>query len=180
MELIKIMEHRRSVRKYTAEPVSDSDMELIFKAAMTSASSRGKRSWSFVSVRGRETLEKLSVSRAGGASDMLKQAQRAVVVVGDTELSDMWVEDCSIALTNMQLMADSLGLGSCWIQIRGRDHSDTVTSDKYVRDLLGIPDRYKVEAILSIGIPETHPGERDADELYKKLSSEKIHEDRWK
>lgn len=180
MELIEIMNHRRSIRKYTDEAASDEDIELMLKAAMTSASSRGKRSWSFVVVKDRGTLEQLAASRAGGASAMLEQAAAAIVVAGDTELSDMWIEDCSIALTNMQLMADSLGLGSCWIQIRSRDHSDDTTSDRYVKDLLEIPEKYSVEAVLSIGFPQSRPAERDIDKIYKELSSEKIHVNRWK
>lgn len=179
MELIEIMKHRRSVRKYSDRSVSDKDIELVIKAAMTSASSRGRRSWSFVIVKDRDMLLKLAESRAGGASSMLSGAQAAVVVAGDTKLSDMWIEDCSIAMTNMQLMADHIGLGSCWIQIRDRDHSETVTSDRYVRELLRIPDEYRVEAILSIGYPVSHPDAYDIDELYKKLVHEKVYNESW-
>lgn len=79
----------------------------------------------------------------------------------------------------MRHRTDCIGLGSCWIQIRERDCSENVTSDKYVRELLMIPDGYKVEAILSLGVPEAHPDARDTDELYKKLMPEKVHKDRW-
>lgn len=176
MTLMEIMRHRRSVRKYTEDEVKDSDIDMILDAALTSASGHGKRPWSFIVVKDKEMLKKLSESRLEGSAKMLANAQCAVVVVGNTELSDTWVEDCSIALTNMQLMTDSLGLGSCWVQIRMRRHSEEISADDYVRDLLGIPDPYRVQSILSIGVPAVHPGERAG---YDKDKNEKIHYNAW-
>ena len=53
-------------------------------------------------------------------------------------LSDVWIEDCSIAAIIVHLAAESLGLGSCWIQVRNRQHNAETTSEDYVRDVLGI------------------------------------------
>lgn len=174
MTLMEMMRHRRSVRKYTDEAVKDEDIEMILDAALTSASGHGKRPWSFIVVKDREMLEKLSKSRMEGSAKMIANAQRAIVVCGNAELSDTWVEDCSIALTNMQLMCDSLGLGSCWVQIRMRRHSEEISADDYVRNLLKIPEPYKIQAILSIGIPAVHPGEREASD-----KEAKVHYDLW-
>lgn len=174
MTLIETMRHRRSVRKYTDEALKDEDIEMILDAALTSASGHGKRPWSFIVVKDREMLEKLSKSRMEGSAKMLANAQRAIIVSGNAELSDTWVEDCSIALTNMQLMCDSLGLGSCWVQIRMRRHSEEISADDYVRNLLKIPEPYKIQAILSIGVPAVHPGEREASD-----KEAKVHYDLW-
>ena len=45
---------------------------------------------------------------------MLKEAACAIVVVGNEDASDVWIEDCSAVMSNMHLMAHALGLGSCW------------------------------------------------------------------
>jgi nitroreductase len=63
------------------------------------------------------------------------------------------VEDCSIAAIVAHLTAHSLGLGSCWIQIRNRAHSIEKTAEKHVQELLGIPSDLRVESIISIGFP---------------------------
>ena len=81
---------------------------------------------------------------------MLAGAGAAVVVVADEERTDVWIEDCSIVMANMHLMADSLGVGSCWIQGRLREASDGRTTEEYLRQLLGIPENYRLEAMLSL------------------------------
>ena len=81
----------------------------------------------------------------------------AIVVAANTEKSDVWTEDCSIVMSNMHLMADSLGLGSCWIQGRLREAPDGQTTEDYLRGILEYPQEIHLEAILSLGIPAEHP-----------------------
>jgi nitroreductase len=92
------------------------------------------------------------MSKEHGAT-FLRDAALGIVVCGDDTKSDVWVEDCSIASIVVQLIAQSLGLGSCWIQIRKRDHSTHKTAEEYIRELLGLPMNMKVESIISIGYP---------------------------
>jgi nitroreductase len=80
------------------------------------------------------------------------------------------VEDCAIAAIVAHLTAHSLGLGSCWIQIRNRAYSSEKSSEKYVRELLGIPSNLRVESIISIGVP----GETKPPVPAEKLQYEKI------
>ena len=100
-----------------------------------------------------------------GAAKMLVNASAAIVVVTDKTKSDVWVEDCSIVMSNMHLMADSLGLGSCWIQGRMRNTADGQTTEAYLRKLLGYPDEFGLEAILSLGVPATHAPRRELSDL---------------
>lgn len=172
MELIEIMRNRRSVRKYTGEAIPDEKLELVLQAGLLSASSRAVRPWEFIVVRDRKTLTAMSECREGSAK-MLAGADCAVAVVADTKKSDVWTEDCSIAMANMHLMADSLGLGSCWIQGRLRTASDGRTTEEYLRQLLGFPKSYALEAILSLGMPDGHPEPHSAADLETK----KIHEE---
>ena len=173
-ELLQTMLSRRSVRKYTGEPIPEEKLSLVLQAALTSASGKAAYPCEYVVVTERAALDKLAECRTG-AGQMLKKAGAAIVVLGDENKTDTIIEDCSIALTNMHLMADSLGLGSCWIQGRLRQAPDGRSAEEYVRDLLGFPANCRLEAILSLGIPEEHPAPRRPEEL----QTVKIHRGRF-
>ena len=95
---------------------------------------------------------------------MLKEAQCAIVVIGDETEQDVWIEDCSVAMANMHLMASSLGIGSCWVQGRLRN-ADEKTTEEFVRERLGFPENYKLEAILTLGMPDAEVPAHQLDEL---------------
>jgi nitroreductase len=84
----------------------------------------------------------------------LETAPLAVVICADETKNDVWIEDCSIASIILQLTAQTLELGSCWIQIRNRMYSEKITSEKYIQQLLNIPENYKVLSIVTVGYPE--------------------------
>ena len=106
---------------------------------------------------------------------MLAGADCAVVVIADPDKTDVWVEDASSAMANMHLAADALGLGSCWIQGRLRDSADGRSTETYLRELLAYPDTYRLEAILSLGMPASHaPAYEDSD-----LPMDKIHYEKY-
>jgi len=170
MELLEIMRNRRSVRTYTGEAVPEEALTRILQAGLLAASGRAKRPWEFIVVRDKEMLKALSECRPSGPR-MLADADCAIVVLGDEEKTDVWVEDCSIAMANMHLMADSLGVGSCWIQGRLRNAPDGRTAEEYVRERLKFPENLRLEAILSLGMPQTHPDSYELDQL----PVEKIH-----
>ena len=121
-------------------------------------------------VQKKEALKKLSECRVGSAG-MLENADCAIVVIADEPEQDVWTEDCSIAMAYMHLMADSLGVGSCWIQGRLREAPDGRSTEDYVRECLGFPKTYRLEAILSLGIPQNHPVKHHTDQL----PMEKVH-----
>lgn len=174
-ELLKIMKNRHSVRKYSGEKVPDEMIDMILKAGLLSPSGRAVKPWEFIVIRDKIMLKKLVGARTG-AANMLSGADCAIVVIADKSKTDVWVEDCSIAMTQMHLMADSLGLGSCWIQGRNRESFDGQTSCKYIQKLLEYPDSFELEAILSIGWPI------DKRPPYEEPNSEdspKIHRERF-
>lgn len=169
-QLLQLMLNRRSVRKYTGEPIPEDKLKLILQAGLSSATSKNRKPWEFVVVQDKETLQALSKCRVGAG--MLEQAGCAVVVFADTLITpDVWAEDCSVAMGNMHLMADALGLGSCWIQGRCRETATGESTEKYCQRLLGVPEQYALEAILSIGVP----AERPAGYTVEDLKEEKIH-----
>ena len=151
MNLLSIFQQRHSIRKYTGAPIDDAALTQIIQAGLLSASSRSIRPWEFI------------------------------VVIANAEVSDVWIEDSSIAMANMHLMADSLGIGSCWLQGRLRTATSTdsgtasITTEDYVRECLHFPEGYKLEAILSLGMPAE---EKTPAEL-SKLPFEKIHYEKF-
>ena len=103
-------------------------------------------------------LKALSQSKEHGAG-LLEGAAIAVVVLGDTTKTDVWIEDCSIATIILQLAAEEYGLGSCWVQMRLRKDADGNLAEDNVRSLLGVPEHYAVLSIVGLGhkARETRP-----------------------
>jgi nitroreductase len=109
--------------------------------------------WQFIIIDDRGLLEKLSKAKPHGAS-FLKDAPLGIVVCADASKTDVWVEDASIASIFIHLAAHDIGLGSCWIQIRKRDHDLNICADAYIKDLLNIPDTIMIESIIALGYPD--------------------------
>ncbi|MBR3785431.1 MAG: nitroreductase family protein [Firmicutes bacterium] len=172
MTLLEIMKHRRSVRKYTGEKIDEDKLQQILAAALLAPSGRAARPWEFVVVKDREMLDRLSISREHGA-EMLAGADCAVVVFGDENKTDVWTEDCCNAMAHMYLMASALGVGCCWIQGRLRKTADGAMTEDYIRGLLDVPSHYRLEAIMSLGIPAEQPQPYELDQL----PWEKIHKE---
>jgi nitroreductase len=167
--MIELLRKRRSIRKFRAKEISPEAIQTLIEAALSAPSSRGINPWEFVVVEEPDLLIKLSKAKQHG-SEFLKNAPLAIVVCADSTKSDVWIEDCSIAAIIIQLTALSLGLGSCWAQIRNRQHYHEKTAETYVQELLGLPEHFKVECILGIG----HPAEKKSPVSSDKLQYDKI------
>lgn len=145
-----LIKTRRSTRKFTEEELSEDDVMLLMRAALMSPSSKRSTCWQFVLVDDKEMLGRLSRCKAHG-SELLAGAPLAIVVLGDPLVSDVWIEDTSIASLMIQLQAEDLGLGSCWVQVRERYAADGTPADEVVRGLLGIPLQMQVLSIIAVG-----------------------------
>ena len=167
--------NRRSIRKYTDEPVDPDHVRLILEAALMAPTSKNARSWQFVVVEDKDTLQALGQCKPSYATS-IANAPLAVVVCADMTKSEAWIEDASVAASFMMLQAADLGLGSCWVEVRDRYRDDGEPSEEYVRSLLGIPEENSVVCILSIG----HKDEQRRPIDTAKLLWEKVHIDRWK
>lgn len=166
-ELIK---NRRSMRKFTDEELTQEEVVTLMKAALMAPTSKRSNAWQFVVVDDKETLQKLSRCKEQ-ASQFIADAALAVVVMADPMGSDVWIEDASIASIYLQLQAEDLGLGSCWVQVRERFAAPGVTSNEYVHDVLDIPLQLQVLSIIAIG----HKGMERKPFNEEHLQWEKIH-----
>jgi nitroreductase len=165
-----LIRKRRSIRKYLDKAVEAEKIDLLVEAALRAPSSRGFNPWAFIVLTDREMLKRLAASKPHGAS-FLARAPLGIVVCGDTRRSDVWVEDTSIACTYIQLAAESLDLGSCWIQIRERKRDDGTNAGDFIAGLLEIPPGFNVESIIAVGYPaETKPPHEKGE-----LQFEKVH-----
>ena len=163
-----LIEKRRSIRKFKPMPIEKEKIDKIIEAALSSPSSRGFNPWRFIVVDRSELLESLSKAKPHGAT-FLKDAPLGIVVCGDESKTDVWVEDTSIATIFIQLAAHSLGLGSCWIQIRKREYNQNKSAEDYIKELLKIPNNFKVESMIAIGYPDENkkPHTKESLEMEK-------------
>lgn len=155
---------RRSIRRYKDELLQPEETEKILMAALLSPTSKNSHSWQFVVVEDKEMLNKLSKCKPQSAS-FIADCALAVVVLGNPLVSDVWVEDASIASIAMQLQAEDIGVGSCWVQVRERDFDENIPSPDYVRQLLEVPMPYEVLSIVAFGKKQKERRPNDVEAL---------------
>lgn len=169
-----LLKHRRSIRKYTDTPLTPEEVKLILEAALMSPAGKRKNPWQFVVVEDKEMLARLSQAKEHGANP-IAGASLAVVVVCDAISSDTWIEDGAIASILMQLECESLGLGSCWIEMRNRFSADGHRAEDVIRGLLNIPFDMEVLSVIAIGHKDEEKQPYDTDQL----QWEKVHIGQW-
>lgn len=150
--MLEILRKRRSIRHYTPQAIEPEVLAQLKEAVLRSPSSRGLDPWEFIFVTDKPLLEALSTAKPHGAH-FLREAALGVAVLGNEDKADTWIEDCAIASIILQLACESLGLGSCWVQIRLRPHDQERSAEDRVREILHIPPHLRVESIISIGYP---------------------------
>lgn len=161
MDLIR---SRRSIRRFTSEAIEPEKIELLQEAALRAPSSRGFNPWRFIFVDDSDRLERLSRAKPHGAG-FLKNAPLGIVVCADSQKSDVWVEDAAIATIFIQLAAHSLGLGSCWIQIRKRMYDENRSAQAYIAGLLDIPENLSVSSMVAVGYPAEEKAGHESETL---------------
>jgi len=147
--MLEIMQNRRSIRRFTPEPVSGEHVRALLKAGLLAPSSMDKKPVRLVAVENPQWIAALAGCKNAGTSPLMT-APFAVVVSADSAVSDVWVEDASIAASFIQLEAEALGLGSTWIQMRRRQ-CESGDSETAVRKLLGLPSQLGILCVIAIG-----------------------------
>ena len=148
--MIELMRNRRSIRKFLDKPIEPIKMDSILECALRSPSSMGRQPWKIIVVQDKNLLDKLSWAKPSGGF-FVKEAAVAYVVAGYPQITPIWIEDCSIVSTVIQLEAESLGLGSCWVQIRGRMHDDDTSASDNIKSVLELDTDCEVLCIIAVG-----------------------------
>ena len=162
---------RKSVRQYTAEPVSDADIQTLLKAAMAAPTAVNFQPWRFVVLNGREELDAMAEKLP--YAKMLKDAPLAIVVCGETlwmggNENPFWAQDCSAATQNLLLAAEALGLGAVWTAA----YPDAERC-KAISEALGLPSTVQPLCVVPIGHPAGDDKPKD------KWKPENIHYGKW-
>lgn len=165
---------RRSVRNFTEEALSEEKVVRLMRAALYSPSSKGKRAVEFTLVDDRDLLHELSDSKPMGAS-FASKAPLAIVVAGRADLSDVWIEDASVATTVLLFTAEAMGLGACWVQLRERYREDGRTAAQFVKELLNMPPQVEPLAFIALG----HKAKEAPPHKEENLPWEHIHFGSW-
>jgi nitroreductase len=171
---MSLIQKRRSIRRFKAQEIEAEKISALIEAALRAPTSRGVQPWEFIIITEKRVLEKLSKAKPHGSA-FLKNAPLGIVVCAAPDISDVWIEDSSIACAYIQLAAESLGLGTCWIQIRERMHDDTKSAEQYISELLHIPENLKIGAMIALGYPD----EKKSPRGKKELLYEKVHRDSY-
>ena len=150
---------RTSIRSFTDEPLTDSQIETLLRAGMAAPSAVNKQPWKFVVVKNKPLLQQIADSMP---NTRLTTAVCAIVVCGDMTKTldgiarDFWIHDCSAATENILLAAHALELGAVWAGIF--PNPDRV--DK-LRGLIGIPETQIPLCVIAIGHPAENPSPKD-------------------
>jgi len=175
MNIYEAIEMRRSVREFRDDPVSDDSLKRILEAARLAPSAHNAQEYKFVVVKNAGTRKALS--RAAKGQKFVAGAPVIIVAVSLNPESVLECEvpqypvDVAIAIDHMTLAAVEEGLGTCWIG---------AFSQKEVRDILKIPPKYKVVALLPLGTSRDEPGIKSRKKLKDLICEEEFSESEQK
>jgi nitroreductase len=156
--MLDLIKKRRSIRRYTGEPVSDADVKAMLEAAMAAPSANNVQPWEFVVVRDRTLRQQLAETHPWAA--MCAQAAVVFVMCGHERQSNHWVEDVSAATENLLLAAAGLDLGAVWVGVYPNQQPE-----EHVRRALSIPRDLRVLCLVPVGHPaESKPPHTKYDE----------------
>ncbi len=171
----KIIYTRRSIRKFKNLPVERDKIEWLLKAALLAPSGKRMYPCEFIVIDDTGLLKQISESKTHGA-ELLKNAPLAIVVIADSAIYDIWVEDASIAATFIMIEAENLGLGCCWVQMHGRGTADGKSATQNLKELLGLKDSHEILSVMAIGYKEEEKrAYTDADLKLDKIHHNRLH-----
>ena len=120
MNFLELCEKRYSVRKYSAEAVSDDDLRYVLECARMAQSAVNFQPWKFVVVR--SEAAKVDIRRC---YDREWFASAPLYIVALRDVKSNWVRssdgkphgdiDVAIAVEHICLAAAERGLGTCWV-----------------------------------------------------------------
>jgi nitroreductase len=152
MDFSQLIQERHSVRKFTSQPIESEKLDKLIGALLMAPTSKASYPCHFYLVKDKLLIEQLSTCKPHGAT-FLKDAPLVVVIAADPSVSDVWVEDASIATTFLMLEIVNLDLGGCWVQVRNRNYDDSISSSQYVKKTLDVDESLEVLALYAIGYP---------------------------
>jgi len=161
MDALEAIRKRRSIRKYTGDPIPRQDLETIVDAGRLAATGSNQQPWDFIVVTDRQMINQLKV-----ASDWMDKAGAIIAVVMDPS-SRWWLEDGAAAVENMLIACTALGYGACWLE------GYTLPREEEFKALLGVPEDRRLLTLIPVGVPAEAPTRQ------KKTLEQVIHWERY-
>lgn len=161
--------NRRSIRKYTNDPVSDDDIKKLLEAGMSAPSAGNEQPWHFIVIKDKNIMD--GIMKVHPYSQMLKEASAAIIVCGDIDAQKyegFWIEDCSAATENILIEVVELGLGAVWCGIY--PHEDRTEG---IKKLLNLPSNIIPLSLIPIGYPA------ESKDPSNRFDQSRIHYNRW-
>ncbi len=143
-EVLDMIMQRRSVRRFTGDPVTKEQLDMILKAAMAAPSGNNVKPWHFLVITEPEKIKQ--VAQAHPYARFGKNAGAIIIPFGDPELTYYFYQDMAAATENLLLMVAGLGLGATWCGMRD-------TRQEQIRKVTDIPEKYWIFAVIPIGVP---------------------------
>ncbi len=162
---------RRSIRRFTDQPVDAEQIDMLLKAAMAAPSANNSKPWHFIVVTDGAIRDALAVAHP--YARMASESPVCIVPCGESGLSrgsqsEFWIQDLSAATENILLAATGLGLGAVWCGVHPSEERVAA-----VRRVLGIPERVVPFALIPVG----HPAEDK--EPRTQYDGDRVHRERW-
>lgn len=170
MDVFEAIKKRRSVRSYKPEPVPEDKLKRILEAARLAPSAHNAQDWKFVVVGDAKKRKELAKA---AWQDFVGEAPVVIVLVSlDPEHimsggSPAYAVDLGIAGEHIALQAVEEGLGVCWVGAFNQEK---------VKEILNIPENYKVVALLPLGYPADKPGPKQRKSFGEVVSFENFQE----
>ena len=171
LNFLDLVISRHSTRQCTGDKIPDEIIDKVIEIASYAPSSWGGHPIEFIIIRDKKTLTKLGDCKAMGDGP-LRHSDVALVPIIDSTNLELWKEDASVASTYILLAAEYFVIGACWIHMDGRNGKNKSSSEE-IKDLLGIPSKYKILNCISLGIKKKEQKIKEID--YKK----KIHYEKY-
>ncbi|MCA1944821.1 MAG: nitroreductase family protein [Desulfovibrio sp.] len=150
MDCLTAIHARRSIRDFTPEPVSETQLEILLRAAMAAPSAGNAQPWEFVVVREADTRQR--VAEIHPYAKMAPKAPLGVLVCGDIsreKYPGFWPQDCAAAVQNLLLAATAQGLGTVWTGIYPVEERVAM-----FRTLFNLPERLVPFSFIPVGYPK--------------------------
>ena len=164
-EVLETILTRRSIRSFKEEQIKDEDLEMIIKAGTYAPSGMNRQSWKFTAIQNKEKIQELAkvIRETLGRDESYNMYNPVTIILLSNDKDNTnGLADCSCALENIFLMANSLGIGSCWI-----NQLKTICDEPKVRKLLNefeVPDNHIVWGIAALGYAAAEPKEHTIKE----------------
>lgn len=164
MDAITAMLTRKSVRKFTQDPVKEEDLRTILDCGRLAPSGVNRQAWRFIVLKSQEMKKKVAAVCDYG--HFIDQAPVVIAVASEDARIACPNEDTAAATENMLLAAHALGYGGCWIGANGYAQLRTNPEDRRnipyntstrVGEVLGLPEGWRIMSVFCIGVPAEDP-----------------------